>query len=226
MKNVNFLLIIMMSFILITFNSCSKDENTILPNQVKDIDGNVYKTDTICGKIWMTENLKTTRYRNGDPIPNINSASEWTFINTGGFCNIDNISSNAKTYGLLYNWYAVNDDRNICPEGWHIPTLFEFLDLVNCYGGDDAAGIALKEIGYWSDPNIADNSSGFSAIPTGYRDALTGEFVFQGICTYFWNSTQYNSIGAYAGRLVNSSTEVQRGVFAKNSGFPIRCVKD
>lgn len=221
-------MVIMTSFILITFNHCSKDDNTTVSNLVKDIDGNVYKTDTICGKIWMTENLKTTRYRNGDPIPNITSSSQWANLTNGGYCNIDNMASQANVYGLLYNWHAVNDARNICPEGWHIPTLYEFLDLVDCYGGDSEAGRALKEVGtkYWLDPNYSDNSSGFSARATGYRDALTGEFVFQGVCTYFWNSSEYNSIGAYAGRLINSSYEVQRGVFGKNSGFPIRCVKD
>jgi uncharacterized protein (TIGR02145 family) len=217
----------MMAFILFNLTHCKKDDNVLDPNVIKDIDGNVYHTDTICGKIWMLENLKTTRYRNGDPIAMITSNSQWGNLITSAYCDYDNVSSNGLSFGRLYNWYAVNDSRNICPEGWHVPTLYEFLDLVNCYGGDSNAGKALKETGtaHWNDPNVADNLSGFTALGSGYRNQF-GEFASFGVFSLFWNSSNFNDEGAYAARLNNSNAEVLRGVFLKTGGFVVRCVKD
>lgn len=87
-----------------------------------DQDGNVNKTVTIGNQVWMAENLKVTHYRNGDAIPYIIDNTEWANIITGALCAYDNDSPHILTYGLLYNWYAVNDSRHIAPEGWHVPT--------------------------------------------------------------------------------------------------------
>lgn len=115
-------------------NSCGNSANTNLivattsfPNcgTVTDIDGNVYKTVTIGTQCWMSENLKTTKYRNGNPIPNITDNGAWAALTTGAYCWYNNDESNNKvTYGALYNYYAVNDSRSIAPVGWHIPTDF------------------------------------------------------------------------------------------------------
>jgi hypothetical protein len=87
-----------------------------------DIDGNEYKTISIGTQTWMAENLKTTKYRNGDPIPNVTDDTEWGKLSTGAYCDYDNIPDNSAIYGKLYNWYAVDDSRNIAPTGWHVPT--------------------------------------------------------------------------------------------------------
>jgi len=92
---------------------------------VKDIDGNVYKTVTIGNQVWLTENLNTTHYRNGDPIPEVKTAAEWEDCyrkEKGAWCYYNNNPSNGKKYGKLYNWYAVNDSRGIAPVGTHVPS--------------------------------------------------------------------------------------------------------
>lgn len=89
---------------------------------VTDVDGNVYNTIQIGNQWWMAENLKVTHYRNGEAIPNVTSDSEWSNLTTGAYCSYDNNNSFIETYGLLYNWYAVDDARDLAPEGWHIPT--------------------------------------------------------------------------------------------------------
>ena len=96
-----------------------------------DIDGNSYRTITIGDQIWMAENLRTTKYRNGDNMPNINSNSEWVALTSGGYSNYDNETDLDKlaTNGSLYNWFAVSDNRNIAPEGWHVATYDEWTEL-------------------------------------------------------------------------------------------------
>ncbi|MCD4817772.1 MAG: fibrobacter succinogenes major paralogous domain-containing protein [Candidatus Cloacimonetes bacterium] len=96
------------------------------PPSCEDYDGNVYQTVQIDNQVWMAENLKVAHYRNGDAIPNITNNSQWVSTYTGVY---DNTSANADTYGNLYNWYAVDDSRNIAPEGWHIPTDEEIKEL-------------------------------------------------------------------------------------------------
>ena len=89
---------------------------------VTDIEGNVYKTLKIGGQFWMVENLKVTKYRNGDLIPHITDNTEWGSLKSGAYCYYDNDINNYNTYGLLYNGYTIKDEREIAPEGWHIPT--------------------------------------------------------------------------------------------------------
>ena len=104
---------------LMLISSCHKDESEpeIEYGTVTDIDGNSYKTVKINDQWWMAENLKTTKYRNGDPILNVTNDTEWMNLTTGAYCDYDNNVTNVNTYGRLYNWYAVNDSRNIAPTG-------------------------------------------------------------------------------------------------------------
>jgi uncharacterized protein (TIGR02145 family) len=85
-------------------------------NTVKDIDGNVYKTVLIGKYKWMAENLKTTTYNNGTDIPNVTDQSAWLRLSIGAYCWYNNNESYADTFGLLYNWYAVNTGY-LCPDG-------------------------------------------------------------------------------------------------------------
>ncbi len=206
---------------------------------VIDIDSNVYKTITIGTQTWMAENLKVTRYRNGDAIPNVTDTSAWNHITTGAYCDYNNTQSNSTIYGRLYNWYAVNDSRKIAPAGWHIPSdgewniLEKYLDntvdttATGCVGTD--IGKKLKEAGttHWNSPNTgADNSSGFTALPSG--GAHMSESPFLSICSYgyWWTASEsYTNIALYRYLFYNSSTVARYNSY-KIYGFSVRCLKD
>src|ERR1035437_40951 len=102
-----------------------------VPKTVTDIDGNVYHTVTIGSQVWMVENLKTTRFLNGESIPNITDNYSWATLSTGAYCDYDNLTDNSSNYGHLYNWFAVVDSRKIAPTGWHVPTDAEWIILQN-----------------------------------------------------------------------------------------------
>lgn len=201
-------------------------------NSVTDIDGNVYSTVTIGTQTWMAENLKTTRYRNGDPIPNVISDSQWGYLYTGAYCWYDNNIVNKDVYGALYNGYAVKDSRNIAPQGWHVPSKEEWTTLINYLGGDSVAGGKMKVAGtaYWNSPNTdASNSSGFNAMPAGYRQRGTGIFMYKGAFTYFRTTTDETSSGYDSAWLVMLFGEsgVSRTTYAeKTGGLSVRCIKD
>jgi len=170
-----FLLIGLFPFVAI---NCNEDDEVV--PAVTDIDGNVYHIVTIGTQVWMVENLKTTKFRDGSSIPNVTDAEEWVGhgeLHSGAYCNYDNTAANSNTYGSLYNWYAVVDERNICPTGWHIPSEAEWATLIAYLGGQDVAGGKMKEAGtaHWSTPNTgASNSSGFTALPGGSRQIISG----------------------------------------------------
>ena len=206
---------------------------------VTDIDGNVYKTVRIGSQVWMAENLKVTRYRNGDAIPNVTSPSKWENLSSGARCAYDNKRSNAKIYGLLYNWYAVNDRRHIAAQGWHVPTDKEWKQLEKYLGmsspeandagwrGTDEGG-KLKERGtaHWKSPNTgATNESGFSALPGGYRNYL-GTFLGIGGYGFWWSATANSSTNAWYRTLGYSYSDVYRYGYDKRSGFSLRLVRD
>jgi len=214
------------------------DETT---GTVTDIDGNVYQTVTIGTQVWMMENLKVTHYRNGDPIPHVTDNSTWEGSTTGAYCEYDNNPANVATYGRLYNWYAVDDSRNIAPAGWHVPTDEEWKQLEmylgmsqaeadgTGYRGTDEGG-KLKEAGttHWISPNTgATNESGFSALPGGYRYHF-GYFNDMGFYAYFWSSTEYDDYYAWYRILLCNYAEVYRYYtnYYKQVGFSIRCVRD
>jgi len=190
-----------------------------------DIDGNVYKTVKIGNQVWMAENLRVTHYRNGDPIPNVISKSEWKNLRTGAYCNYDNNLNNAATYGRLYNWYAVNDPRNIAPPGWHVPTDEDWKELEKYLAAN--VGGKLKERGrtHWESPNKgATNSSGFTALPGGIRGS-DGAFGTIGYYGFWWSATEYGS-RAYLRYLAYDDSYVRRSVELKHLGYSVRLVRD
>jgi len=205
---------------------------------VIDMDGNVYQTIKIGDQWWMTENLKVTHYRNGDPIPNITANYEWADLTSGAYCNFSNSEGNGDIYGRLYNWYAVNDDRNIAPEGWHVPSDAEWKQLEMYIGmsqaeadgtdwrGTDEGG-KLKEAGeiHWYSPNTgATNESGFNALPGGRREESGN---FQSIALHyfgiFWSSTNDQT---WCRGLTHNQAQINRFIGDKNLGNSLRCVKD
>ncbi|MDD3077558.1 MAG: FISUMP domain-containing protein [Paludibacter sp.] len=194
-------------------------------NTVTDIDGNVYHTVTIGTQTWMVENLKTTHYRNGDEIPNVTSTSTWISLTSGAWCTYNNVVENAEIYGNLYNWYAVNDSRNIAPEGWHVPTSEEWT-ILSSYLSTNVGG-KMKQEGttYWQSPNTnATNSSGFTGLPGGYL-YRTGSFMYINRSGNWWTSTGSGSF-ANGTALTYSDGNLNRyGDYVVN-GFSIRCIKD
>jgi uncharacterized protein (TIGR02145 family) len=183
---------------------------------------------TICCQSWMTKNLDVATYRNGDTIPEVTDAAEWAALTTGAYCYYDNDSATyAATYGKLYNWYAVNDPRGLAPEGWHIPTDFEWTTLSNCLGG--TAGGAMKETGttHWQSPNTdATNISGFTGLPGGWR-RWVGPFVYIGYFGNFWSSTEfYTTSIAWYRNLTYGNGSIYRYSEDKQEGYSVRCLRD
>jgi uncharacterized protein (TIGR02145 family) len=202
----------------------------------------VYTTVTIGTQVWMAENLKTTNYRNGDAIPNVTDNTLWGNRTTGSYCNYNNDAINSTTYGRLYNWYAVNDSRNIAPAGWHVPTDAEWTTLTgyltnNGYGyqgsGIDIAKSMASTSG-WSTYSAAgsvgndqasNNRSGFTALPGGYRYG-DGSFSNIGYSNSWWSSTMSNTLGAWYRSMYYSTGDVSRSDYSKGSGFSVRCIRD
>ncbi|NTW32067.1 MAG: hypothetical protein HGB12_05505 [Bacteroidetes bacterium] len=197
-------------------------------NTVTDINGNIYHTVVIGTQTWMVENLKVTKYRNGDSIANTIDGAEWSNLTSGGYCIFDGVSANVAAYGLLYNWYAVSDSRNICPTGWHIPTDAEWTTLTTFLGGESVAGAKLKETGttHWNSPNSgATNSSGFTGLPGGSRDQA-GTFSYLTYFGFWWSATESDSNNAWYKGLTYNSPAAGRNANPKKMGFSVRCVKD
>jgi uncharacterized protein (TIGR02145 family) len=201
---------------------------TFTSGTVTDVDGNGYQIVTIGTQVWMAENLKVTHYRNGNAIPNVTDGGTWAGLTTGAYCENNNDVINVATFGRLYNWFAVNDSRNIAPVGWHVPSDAEWQTLVDYLGGDAVAGGKMKEAGtsHWLSPNTgATNESGFSALPGGYR-FKDGNYPGIGYEAIFWSSVEDNSIDAWYWVLGCNNSGVSHSNLNKACGFSVRCVKD
>jgi len=195
---------------------------------VTDIDGNVYKTVTIGTQVWMVENLKTMKYRNGDPIPNVTGNTDWGNLTTGAFCNYNNNVSNTADYGRLYNWDAVIDNRNIAPDGWHVPNSAEWFVLIKYLGGQEIAGGKLKEAGnaHWgiSPYTVATNETGFTALPGGFRTYQgSGDLGANG---YWWTIDKFETRGAWFIIMYSDRSNSFWANYDKSYGMSVRCLKN
>lgn len=197
---------------------------------VTDIDGNIYPTIQIGTQIWMAENLRTSKYCNGDTIPNVTDNGQWSALRSGGW---SYTKYNNADLGKLYNWYAVNDPRNICPCGWHVPSDAEWTVLIDYLGGSSDAGIKMKstETQYWRPNADVTNESGFSALPAGFRYG-SGNF-YSGFPYYYdlaiwWSSSQFNAGKAWDRYLSSDDVSLNRTSDATSMrrGLSVRCVKD
>ncbi|MEI6821919.1 MAG: fibrobacter succinogenes major paralogous domain-containing protein [Bacteroidota bacterium] len=234
MKKMWMSLLIGITSIFVFTNSCKKDNNISTPVSIngiyfnpnltygtlKDIDSNVYRTIKIGTQTWMAENLKVTKYRNGDTIPKVTKDSVWRYLTIGACCSYNNDNSNIATYGRLYNHYTIVDPRNVCPVGWHVPRYTEWDTLVACLGSNP--GTKLKETGnsHWYHSG-GTNESGFTALPSGCRDiegpfnssTLLGEFISYELVDFellYFNGSA-NSYDMFGN---------------DNVGYSVRCVKD
>jgi uncharacterized protein (TIGR02145 family) len=220
--------LLMAGLMILMLSGCGKEPEA--DDQVKDADGNIYQTVVIGDKEWLAENLKTTRYSNGDLIGTTDPAT----LNTSGETMIKyqwaagGNEGNVSEYGRLYTWYAVNDARNICPQGWHVATDTEWTAMITTLGGDAEAGNNLKESGIssWEAPNDgASNSSGFTARPGGSRNG-NGTFANLRRYGYWWTSTEVRT--DYGWSIVMGYTDGSANRYENNAdlGFSVRCVKD
>ena len=205
------------------------DEFPVLAEKIKDYDGNLYDVVEIGAQVWMTENLKTTHYRNGNAIPIVEDITAWSNLTKGAYCNHENDENIASTYGCLYNNYAVVDKRKLCPAGWHVPTNAEWIALSEYLGGEQVAGAKLMEIGtaHWNSPNsLATNETGFTALPGGARTNVGG-FSPIGNNGLWWSSTETSSSTAWARELLyHNKTYILKASFDKAYGFSVRCIRD
>lgn len=202
-------------------------------NTVTDVDGNVYTIVQIGNQEWLGQNLKVTHYNDGSEIPIVTGTDEWSNMSTPAYCWYNNDIANKNPYGAIYNWFvldeASNGGKNVCPEGWHVPSDDEWETLVTYLGGQYEAGGKLKETGtsHWNSPNTgATNETGFTALPGGYRAGTDGAFITMNEKTYWWSDTEnYGSSGWY--RNVNyNSGQVYRHHLGKDFGYSVRCMKD
>lgn len=205
----------------------------IVGGGVTDIDGNTYRTIILGNQEWMAENLKTRRFRNGDAIPNITDNEAWADSPSAAWSVYANEEENAARYGLIYNWFAVNDARRICPDGWRVPSNQQYIEYIGRLGSDSNVVHALRETGAdaWEGTNAtATNISGFSALPGGRR--LGGEFSDFGREGAWWTSSSSGpgADPAQAWRILYEPLSRQYILINANatkpSGLSVRCIKE
>jgi uncharacterized protein (TIGR02145 family) len=246
-------LLVCLSFLIIP--SCQKEEpdegsapdmdlmsSQASPNKPKfrkdvtDIDGNIYKTVKIGKQLWMAENLRTTRYQNGDLIGTTTPATldisteitpryQWAY---------DGDESNVTTYGRLYTWFVASDSRNVCPAGWRVPTFDEWLILYDPHNtvASETSGAQLMEIGttHWNRPDISGtNETGFTALPGGIR-SIYGTFRNMTNVGEYWSSQEspYLGFALYYPIPVPGTFGLTPStvILPKEIGLSIRCLKD
>ena len=206
------------------------------PNIV-DIDGNSYQTVYIGKQTWMAKNLKVTHYNDNTSISIITDKTKWAEDTLGAYCNFGNninVDNTYFGYGKLYNWYVVNKvangNKNVCPTGWHVPTIAEWQELINFVGGENVAGKNLKtSIKYeWGTQSYLDPYL-FSAVPSGRRTE-SGNFDNNGSTAQWWASdTKSEDYGLTFGSSIsidydNSKVDISRDI--TKTGSSIRCLKD
>jgi len=210
---------------------------------VTDVDNNEYNTVRIGNQVWMTENLRTTKYSDGTPIPLVENEEDWASLSNidKAYCLYNNTENVDVRYGILYTWAAATNDEGysetnpsgiigVCPDGWHIPSSSEWIQLYEFLGGSEIAGGKMKEAGLdnWLYPNAdATNSSRFTALPAGYRGA-NGSFNGMGTYAHYWSTTE-NCMPCGPSNWwlsTDASNFYHGGSSYFNSGYSVRCVMD
>jgi uncharacterized protein (TIGR02145 family) len=204
-------------------------KSKILHSQtVKDADGNIYMSVNIGKQVWISENLKTTRFNDGKPIQLVANDNVWKELKTPACCWYKDDIKNKDVFGALYNWYAVNS-KKLCPVGWHVSTDAEWEAMIDYIGGLSTAGDKLKEKGvaHWENYlSQATNDYDFTALPGGMR-YFTGDFpLFGNTYAIWWTSTEFSEYQAVCRGLHDSSSMAFKASDNKRSGFSVRCIKD
>ena len=198
-------------------------------NTITDIDGNKYRTIQIGDAEWMAENLKSTRYANGDLIRNCKDQLVWQTLDCGAYCSYNNNDSLALVYGNLYNHYTIRDQRNVCPTGWRIPTMEDFNNLkafASRYSNDTInEKHILNAVVTWENSSKGKDLIGYRALPGGHRN-FDGYFYANGVAAVFWTSKELTN-----GTAVSYSIHEKQNHFFENAlnienGISVRCVKE
>ena len=207
---------------------------------VTDIDGNLYNTVKIGTQVWMVENLKTTKYKDGTAIPNVTDDTAWAALTTPAYCWYNNDDSTHKaTYGALYNWYTVNTGK-LAPAGWHVATDAEWTTLLNYVftanlGTSGSVGKALAATVNWSASTFAgaigndlykNNRTGFSALPGAGRYGINGGFYDLGRSGSWWTATKFGTYSAWGRDMYYYDSDVSRYISAQTNGYSVRCLRD
>jgi uncharacterized protein (TIGR02145 family) len=209
----------------------------VFKGSVTDIDGNAYRTVMIADHEIMAENLRVTKYRNGDPIPNVTDNSEWALTGSGAYCWYNNDwLTNGCIYGALYNWHAVNDSRNLCPTGWYVPSYDDWIAVISSLGEWDAgsgnywgAGTKMKSASdawAWVGNQHETDISDFSGLPGGHRANWDGYFSGIWLSGDWWSSTAYDDTQVWTLRLSGPGAFMYYYHNYKGCGYSVRCFKD
>lgn len=222
---------------------CGKDE---VPDfslgSVTDADGNRYTTIVIEGMEWMAENLRSTVFCDGETIAAITTNNQWGNANGPARATYRNLAANGEIYGMLYNWAAVSDDRNMCPCGWKVPSDADWTALITALdaqtdadvfgeqslrvGGQlKSTGTVENEDGLWRRVNTgAADVIGFSGLPAGCR-GRNGLYHSIGTAAFWWSSSVRDEGEAFARYVVAGSGSVNRAAYPFRAGFSVRCIK-
>ncbi len=174
---------------------------------------------------WTSKILDVETYRNGFVIPQVEDQEEWENLSTGAWCYNENKTANGIKYGKLYNWYAVNDPRGLAPKRYHIPTDNEWTILTDYLGGEDGAGAEMKSTTGWDDDDLDTNSSGFSALPGGYR-LYYGGFSANYDDGAWWSSSESDTSNAWYRKVSDGYCSIFKDERGKTHGFSVRCLRD
>jgi uncharacterized protein (TIGR02145 family) len=211
MKRTSSILILAL-FAVIVLTGCGKSSNEV----------------KIGDQVWMTENLNVDVFRNGDTIFHAKTAEEWEEAGKNkqpAWCYYENDPANGEKYGKLYNWYAVNDARGLAPEGWKIPSDYDFTKLAEYLGGEYSAGTKMKSTAGWNDNGNGTNQSGFSGLPGGER-CDWGFFEEIGLLGFWWSYAEAGDNSAYSFSLSGDEGDLYQDLEEKAYGFSVRCLRE
>jgi uncharacterized protein (TIGR02145 family) len=223
-----------------SISSCKTETTPLIIRTVTDIDGNSYDIQQEGTQAWLMQNLKTTHYRDGSPIIEIEDSATWANIYSTGattpaWCYYNGNDSNNLGLGKLYNWYSVTDPRELCPTGWHVPSDTEWHTLIlsldsnatwNANGEESLiAGGEMKAPALWIISNYGQYPiSDFNAFPAGSR-LTSGVFTGVDSLAVFWSSTKTQS-AAWCRSLYYNNSNCTRSNNPYQVGHSVRCVKD
>lgn len=253
-------LLLLCSMAVLVMASCTKEEQkdedstvtikypasaVVISDAVTDIDGNKYDAVQIGDQVWMSMNLRTTRFADGTAI------AEGSDISRDEDYRYSSANSNALN-GYLYNWKAVmhggesseanpSGVQGICPDGWHLPSEAEWQQLTDyllshseyvCSGTGEKVAKSLAYSREWKECGLGctigciledNNATGFSAVPVGF---YPGTYTNYGYNATFWTTTEKDSLLAMGVNLYVSDSLVRKTVCDKVGGFSVRCVRN
>jgi uncharacterized protein (TIGR02145 family) len=192
-------------------------------------DINTYSTTEIQGQTWLAQNLAVSTFRNGDTIFQATSEEEWVNAGDNNIPAWTHFDHREAYYSdecevKFYNWHAVNDPRGLAPEGWRVPTIKDWDDLLKHYILYKEKIDELKSEENWDMDGRGNNLSGFNAKAYGYCGDYAG-CANNGLSTDWWTSEEYNAEESWSITL-NKYNDINKYESAKGAGFSVRLIKE